>query len=95
MPRRAARQDQNHTALLRVARDIGAAIVDTHALPGALDVLIGYRGRLHLVEIKAPGKRDDLTAAERLTIARLARVGVAVPVVETADELLRAIGAIV
>lgn len=90
--RRAARKDTNHNAVLQVARDIGAEVLDLHALGGALDALVGYRGRLWLVEVKRPGKRAQLTPAERETIAGFQRVGVAPLVVETADELLRGMG---
>ena len=92
--RRAARADANHASVLRAAVDVGAEVIDTHALPGALDALVAFRGRLWLVEIKMPRERASLTELERATIDRLARVGCAPLVVTTADELLRAIGAI-
>lgn len=91
--RRAARTDRNHASVLRAAVDVGAQIVDTHALPGCLDALVAFRGRLHLVEIKMPSERNALTDLERMTIARLTLAGCPPVVVTTGEELLRAIGA--
>ena len=91
--RRAARVDRNHASVLQAAADVGAQIVDTHALPGCLDALVAFRGRLHLVEIKMPSERNALTPKERETISRLTLAGCPPLVVTTADELLCAIGA--
>lgn len=92
--RRAAKVDRNHASTLRAALDVGAAVLDTHRLPGALDALIAFRGRLWLVEIKMPSERGAFTPAERDTIERLTRAGCPPLVVCSGDELLRAIGAI-
>lgn len=90
---RAKRVDTNHKRIVETIRDIGAQVLDLHALPGALDVLIGWRGVLHLVEIKH-GKGWTLTEAENVTIGRFRAVGCPVHVVETVDDLLRALGAL-
>ncbi len=92
--RRIARTDGNHASILRAAADVGAQIIDTHALPGCLDALIAFRGRLRLVEIKMPSERHALTPRERETIERLTLAGCPPLVVTTADELLSALGAI-
>jgi hypothetical protein len=95
--RRAAKVDSNHAEVLGAARDVGAAVLDLHALPGALDALIGFRSRLFLVEIK-DGKKvksaRKLTPAEVETISLFTRCDCPVLVVENADQLLRSIGAI-
>jgi hypothetical protein len=94
---RARRTDSNHTQLLTEARQVGAEILDLHALPGALDALVGYRGRLYLVEIKDGAKvksKRKVTPAEELTIARFRLIGCPVLIVETSNDLLRGIGAI-
>jgi hypothetical protein len=94
---RARRTDSNHNDMLRLAREVGAEVLDLHALPGALDALVGYRGRLYLVEIKDGAKvksKRKLTTAEETTIARFRLVDCPVLVVETSDDLLRGIGAI-
>ena len=94
---RARRTDTNHGDMLTMARDVGAEVLDLHALPGALDALIGYRGVFYLVEIKDGAKtksKRKLTPAEVQTIDRFRLIGCPVLVVETTDQLLRAIGAI-
>lgn len=97
MSRRIARTDANHREVLDTVTAIGAEVLDLHSLGGALDALVGFRGRLYLVEIKdgrkQPSKRR-LTAAERATIERFQRIGCPVIVAESADDLLRAIGAL-
>ena len=53
---RARRVDANHAQIIADLRNIGAAVLDVHALPGALDLLVGWRGVLHLVEVKDGAK---------------------------------------
>lgn len=79
-----------------MAREVGAEVLDLHALPGTLDALIGYRGIFYLIEIKDGAKaksKRKLTPAEETTITRFHRVGCPVLVVETVTDLLRGIGA--
>lgn len=94
MARRAAKKDINHSTIAHALVDVGAVVVDVAGLPGALDLLVGFRGRLYLLEIKQPKKRDDLTELERKTIERLQSVNAPVAVVTTIDEAYRVIGAI-
>jgi hypothetical protein len=94
---RARRTDTNHSEVLTMARQVGAEVLDLHALPGALDALVGYRGQLFLVEIKDGAKvksKRKLTPAEVATVERFRLVGCPVLVVETSLDLLRGIGAI-
>ncbi len=91
------RTDRNHREILDALRDVGAVYLDLHALPGCLDALVGFRGQLHLLEIKdgdLPASRRRLTDAERQTIGMLAAVGVDAAVVTNVEDALRAIGAI-
>lgn len=93
----ARRVDSNHAELVRVARQVGAAVLDVHAVPGALDLVVGYRGVLYLLEIKDGAKVKSaraLTPAEEKTIAEFERVSCPVHVVESVDDMLRVIGAI-
>ncbi len=91
--RRAAKKDTTHRPIARALADIGAEVFDVSGLPGALDMLVAWRGRLTWLEVKSPGCRGDLTPAEVATIARLRRVGAPVAVVETFAEACAAIGA--
>ena len=94
---RARRVDANHAQIIADLRNIGAAVLDVHALPGALDLLVGWRGVLHLVEVKdgaKPPSAQRLTPAEVATIARFRALGCPVHSVTSGDAALRAIGAI-
>jgi hypothetical protein len=44
MTTRARRTDSNHRAVADALEAVGAAVLDIHGLPGALDLLCGYRG---------------------------------------------------
>lgn len=97
MTRRAARTDANHAAIVAAARAVGAAVLDVHALPGALDALIGFRGVLRLVEIKDGAKKPSarkLTSAETETIALFVAVDCPVHVIASVDELYLMLGII-
>jgi hypothetical protein len=97
MTTRARRTDSNHREVADALEAVGAAVLDIHALPGALDLLCGYRGRLILLEIKdgaKPPSARRLTEAEADTIGRFMAVGAPVYVVASVEDALRAIGAI-
>ena len=95
--RRAARKDANHGEIVAALRAVGAAVKDVAGTPGLLDLWVGYRGRLHWLEVKdgaKPRSRQALTEAERATIETFERVGAPVYVVTSKDEALKAIGAV-
>lgn len=96
MTRYARRVDGNHAEIVRGLREIGAGVLDVHSVGGLLDVLVAFRGKLTLVEIKNPARPRSarkLTEAEAETIAALSRNDVTPPVVLTLEDALRAIGA--
>jgi hypothetical protein len=67
-----SRIDANQPALVKFIRFMGASWQHTHAIPGALDGILGYRGVDVRVEIKDPEKplsKRRLTPAEITTIA--------------------------
>ncbi len=69
--RRRARIDANQPELVKFIRSMGASYQHTHAIPGALDGIIGYQGVDIRVEIKDPAKPPSaraLTPAEQKTI---------------------------
>jgi len=93
---RARRTDGNHALIVRGALDVGAAVLDMHTIPGGLDILVGFRSRLYLIEVKNPGRPKSaraLTAAERGTIDRFRLAGCPVHVIETVEQLWKVIGA--
>lgn len=92
--RRAARIDRNHAEIVLALRSVGALVRDTSGVGGGFpDLVVGFRGRVHLIEIKdglrTPSGRK-LTNGQRDfhdAWAGLARVVTDVP------SALRAIGA--
>jgi hypothetical protein len=64
--RRAAyRVDANQPAIVAALRDIGATVQHLHMVgDGCPDILVGYRGRTYVMEIKATA-RSPLTPDER------------------------------
>lgn len=56
MPRTAARVDANQPAIVNRLRAIGATVLHTHQLKNCFDILVGYRNRTFLMEIKDPAQ---------------------------------------
>lgn len=54
--RRAARIDSNQVEIVQTLRALGASVAHTHTVKGFVDVVVGYRGRSVLVEIKDSNK---------------------------------------
>jgi hypothetical protein len=91
------RTDANQATIVQALRQVGAVVLDVHALPGCLDLLVAYRGALSLLEVKdgaKPAHARRLTEAEQETIRLLAAVGVEAQVVYDVESALRAVGAI-
>jgi hypothetical protein len=85
-----ARIDSNHNEIVEALRDIGASVTSMAAVGmGFPDLAVGFRGRNYLLEIKGPkGELNDYQRAfHGMWKGRIS-------VVRTADEALRAIGAI-
>ena len=58
MKRQAARRDANETEIVRTLRQIGCTVVRTDEI----DLIVGYRGRSILLEVKdGEAKREQLT----------------------------------
>lgn len=90
--RRAARVDDNQRGIVDALRAVGATV---EIIGQPIDLLVGYRGATHLLEVKDPSKRPS---ARRFTplqekFFRSWRGGPATKV-ETPEEALRAIGAV-
>ena len=73
-PRLAAKTDENQQKIMDELREIGFSVFDTHSLGrGFPDIIVGigawigacYQGDNYLFEIKMPGKKNNLTKAER------------------------------
>lgn len=63
MLRTASRVDGNQALIVRQLRAVGASVLHVHQLKNCFDILVGYRGRTFLMEIKA-SEKDQLTPGE-------------------------------
>ena len=93
--RHAARADSNKTAIVNALRAAGASVYD---LKMPLDLLVGFRGKTLLMEVKRPpGPRGGLSKRE-YTPAQSAFLatwnGGPVARVDSVEAALRAIGVI-
>lgn len=88
----AKKKDTVHNPIVQTLRDVGAEVKETYQHPGMLDVIVAYRGRMYWADLKT-GKAK-LTAAEKELFDAFARVGVTLHIWRSADEALRAIGAV-
>ncbi|MGI4863712.1 MAG: hypothetical protein ACRYFZ_07280 [Janthinobacterium lividum] len=94
MPRTAARVDANQPEIVKALRAIGATILHTHQLKNCFDLLVGYRGRTFLMEVKDPAQppsKRHLTEGEAEFKATWR--GSPYHVVHTADEAIAIITA--
>jgi len=56
--RRAARVDANQAEIVEALRSVGAAVQSLAAVGrGVPDLLVGFRGKLYLLEVKMPGEK--------------------------------------
>ena len=56
--RRAARVDANQAEIVDALRSVGAAVQSLAAVGrGVPDLLVGFRGKLYLLEVKMPGEK--------------------------------------
>lgn len=92
--RTASRVDANQASIVRALRAVGATVLHTHQLKNCFDLLVGYRGRTFLMEVKDPAQppsKRQLTEGE----ARFREEWRGSPyhVVHTPDEAIRIITA--
>ena len=90
MLRRNARADPNQKEIVKALRDIGASVVHLHMVGrGCPDILVGFRGRNTLMEIKTEKGKMNKRQREFFDEWRGECW-----VVRTVDSALEAIGAI-
>lgn len=94
-----AKKDTNQKMIEKDLTGIGASILDTSRLKNCFDLLVGYRGKTYIMEIKNP----EYIAKSRTAISYLSDGekkfmdnwrGSTYHIVTTSDEALRIIGAI-
>jgi len=82
--------DANRAEIVDAARRIGCGWWD---LPDACDgLLLSRQTGLHIVEIKTPKTRDDLTKRERLLQCMCLEMGIPYNIVTSVDELISLAG---
>ncbi len=59
------RSDLNQSTIVRQLRQMGASVEIVSTQAHGFDLVIGWRGSNYVVEVKQPGKKDDLTELER------------------------------
>lgn len=94
MARRASRIDRNQPDIVKAYRGVGATVELTHAVgKGFPDLVVGFRGMTHLVEVKDGEKPPS---ARKLTPDQVewhaAWKGSPVHVVKNVDEALAVLG---
>lgn len=65
---RIAKVDKNQPEIVEALRKVGAHVLHTHQLKKAFDILVGYEGKLFIMEIKDPKhlpKSYDRTRLEK------------------------------
>jgi hypothetical protein len=89
--RYAAKADANQGEIVQVLRQVGALVFHTHQVGGGFpDVVVLFRGAVHLVEVKTPGGK--LTKAEQEWHDKWGDCEY-VHIVRSAEDALEAIGA--
>lgn len=75
------RRDRNHPGIVKGLRDVGASVLDLgDVAKGCPDILVGWRGRNYLLEIKdgekPPSQRDLTDDQKAFHLAWRGQVGV-------------------
>ena len=92
MSRPRHRRDANEPEMIRVLTDAGARIMRIESPDDdEPDLLVGFLGKLHLLEVKVP-ETGRLSEGQKRARAEWANVGVFVHVVKTVKEALEAVG---
>ena len=83
------RRDANQAQIINDLTQLGAYVVDTADLGGqCLDLLVSWRGLCLPVEVKQPGKENDLTDGEREAIEAHRSRGVYAFVATSAEDVI-------
>lgn len=92
--RTVAKVDKNQPEIVKALRKLGAAILPTHQLKNAFDILVGFRGKLFMVEIKdgtLPPSKKRLTPGEQKCKQDFESVGVKYHIIYSIDDAIKMI----
>lgn len=84
--RRAARRDRNERPIIKALEAVGAVVAP---MSKPCDLAVTFRGRHYLLEVDNPESKYRQRDEKQLETLERMRI----PMVQTADEALRAIGA--
>ncbi len=85
------KKDSNQLEIVHNLERLGAVVWDCANIGGeVLDLIVFWRGQAIPVEIKAPGKLDDLTDGELEGLRQLQQVGVEAVVATCTEDVIRA-----
>jgi hypothetical protein len=95
-------KDANHAEIVEAYRKVGAFVLDITAVKDAFDIIVFYKGKTYLVEIKNPDYltkvydretlESKLSDGERKCMEDLRAVGVEYHIVASIEEALKVIG---
>lgn len=84
-----AKPDLNQSELVADLRALGMVVWVTASLATpVLDLVVSWRGKVAIVEVKRPGQEADLTEGEVESIAELKAVGVPVIIATCAEDVV-------
>lgn len=92
--RRAAKVDSNQPDIVKTLRRLGAVVLITSQLKNAFDILVGFRGKLYIVEIKdgsLPPSKRKLTPGELKCKEKFESVGIKYHVINSVNEAIEMI----
>lgn len=93
--RRAARVDDNHLAIVRALEKAGAAVTSLATVgDGVADLLVSYRNRWHVIEVKDGSKPPSARKLRDRQKTWIAKQHATVAVILGVDDALLAIGAL-
>jgi len=92
MIHRRRRVDENQKSIVAAMKAIGACVIDLSGSGGGvMDLLVIYRGRVWMVEVKNPAKPkadQSLTPAQIRVHAEIGRAGGEVHIIRTIDKAI-------
>lgn len=89
------KKDANQLEIVHHLERLGAVVWDCANIGGVvLDLVVFWRGLAVPVEVKAPGKRHDLTDGEREGIRKLREVRIEPVVATCTEDVVRAFEAL-
>lgn len=82
-----SRKDGNHDDIKKALENMGAVVLNVHALPNCFDMLVFYEGTIYPFEVKMKGKK--LTKGEIEFKNKIEAVGCKYYVVYSVDEAIQ------